>query len=318
MSELQKYLRYRYELAERALFHHGKLAADAMTIKLFETWLEWQVDIQAQSALTGNRREKAKAATPKDRKRYLQAARAKLERLCRDHGDDSLLEIIRYQAEAESSKSRQARTVARLADDLLSRTLFKGVATYTQSIDRASDIHDKFKSSELRQKLELEVARFAEMSHEDLAVWLPSPDMKLKVAEVLVQNQSGVCELSKLEDDPCRAIVEAHRRLWGIALYVHPRLKRDSRVQRARARLADLLEIQWDDDGHAPGDSVLSLVMADAGVSKEAMPQIKDGLRRSAAFSARGQKRLNYRRLLRQAKKLLATPGGKRAVSAKR
>jgi len=38
VSELLKHLRYRYELSERALVHHAKLAADAMIGKLMEIW----------------------------------------------------------------------------------------------------------------------------------------------------------------------------------------------------------------------------------------------------------------------------------------
>ncbi len=40
VSELFKYLRYRYELSERALVHHAKVAADAMMGKLLEVLIE--------------------------------------------------------------------------------------------------------------------------------------------------------------------------------------------------------------------------------------------------------------------------------------
>lgn len=41
VSELLKYLRYRYELSERVLTHHAKIAADAMIGKLLEMWSDW-------------------------------------------------------------------------------------------------------------------------------------------------------------------------------------------------------------------------------------------------------------------------------------
>src|SRR5690606_14624812 len=40
LTEILKYLRYRYELSERVLYHHTKLAADAMLAKLFASWVE--------------------------------------------------------------------------------------------------------------------------------------------------------------------------------------------------------------------------------------------------------------------------------------
>ena len=36
LTELLKFLRYRYELSERAFAHHAKLAADAMVGKLLQ------------------------------------------------------------------------------------------------------------------------------------------------------------------------------------------------------------------------------------------------------------------------------------------
>ncbi|MCC8455980.1 hypothetical protein, partial [Streptomyces rochei] len=38
ITELVKYLRYRYELTERVLTHHAKSAADAMLGKMLELW----------------------------------------------------------------------------------------------------------------------------------------------------------------------------------------------------------------------------------------------------------------------------------------
>ena len=38
VTELLKHLRYRYELSERALVHHAKLAADAMLGKAIAMW----------------------------------------------------------------------------------------------------------------------------------------------------------------------------------------------------------------------------------------------------------------------------------------
>ena len=47
ITELLKYLRYRYELTERVLVHHAKLAADAMVGKALELWFE---EVRAEAA----------------------------------------------------------------------------------------------------------------------------------------------------------------------------------------------------------------------------------------------------------------------------
>lgn len=49
VTELVKYLRYRYELTERVLSHHAKIAADAMIGKLLEMWSDATfIDIAAK------------------------------------------------------------------------------------------------------------------------------------------------------------------------------------------------------------------------------------------------------------------------------
>lgn len=48
-TELLKYLRYRYELSERALVHHAKLAADAMVGRLLEAYWEHVLDAETRA-----------------------------------------------------------------------------------------------------------------------------------------------------------------------------------------------------------------------------------------------------------------------------
>jgi HD superfamily phosphohydrolase len=54
VTELLKHLRYRYELQERALVHHAKLAADAMVGRLLELWIDSGPDAGTTGAAAGS------------------------------------------------------------------------------------------------------------------------------------------------------------------------------------------------------------------------------------------------------------------------
>lgn len=57
ITELLKYLRYRYELTERVLVHHAKLASDAMVGKALELWFEeLQDEYRAEDEADGARK----------------------------------------------------------------------------------------------------------------------------------------------------------------------------------------------------------------------------------------------------------------------
>jgi HD superfamily phosphohydrolase len=53
VTELLKYLRYRYELTERVLVHHAKLSADAMVGKALELWFE-EIHDQVKAQMNTN------------------------------------------------------------------------------------------------------------------------------------------------------------------------------------------------------------------------------------------------------------------------
>lgn len=104
ITELLKYLRYRYELTERILVHHGKLAADAMVGKALELWFdEIHDEIAAEITTEGGKGEdddQGRDGTklgPLDEARGDDArtrTRKRIERRVLLHGDDGLLEHL--------------------------------------------------------------------------------------------------------------------------------------------------------------------------------------------------------------------------------
>jgi hypothetical protein len=148
VTEVLKYLRYRYELSERALVHHAKLAADAMTGKALEMWYDviwlrharqFLVDRHVKSGKKRGTFRAPKWLGDRDigsvRRRFetqhgstsartvRSRGKAELDDSLSRHGDDALLERL---AELEDSTGdpRRAEAVRSLARAVLDRRLF--------------------------------------------------------------------------------------------------------------------------------------------------------------------------------------------------
>lgn len=277
LTELQKYLRYRYELMERVLFHHAKLAADVMTVKLFEQWddalreeLEpagYSNDSSLPSQGVGASTDVAppnqgpqndKAAVPsvqppipltqvESTKTKGGPAKRRIEDTVRKMGDDELLAFLKRSAKSKTRKSEKWVAVKELAEALVNRRLFKRVARCTSVPHRAESIHLAFGSSTARQALEAKVAKFLDVEPWKIGLWIPEPGMKKKLAQVVVEDNSGACELSEYPIGSGRDIAESHKKLWSIDVYVHPSVRKSKEALSVLlALLAKEFQIPWD------------------------------------------------------------------------
>ena len=268
ISELFKYLRYRYELSERALVHHAKLAADAMLGKLFELWRDslWTQRAQEKLSLKGRdlgldigdlRRSIIIKHKKKDLPEQIDIeVQEYLEKIFMSHGDDGLLEYILATNAGEDQPNPRQRGVASLANDLLNRKLFKPIG-YCHNRAIASDIYKKYgpakqESRQARRHLEEEIATFAGLEHHwHLLLWVPSPDMRLKAAAVLVDDEEAITPLNDRDrakgGNRGREIYDAHENLWSLSVYVHPTIARDFDLcERILARLSQVMGgIRW-------------------------------------------------------------------------
>lgn len=273
VTELTKYLRYRYEESERALMHHAKLATDAMIGKLLAMWRDaaW---VDRASELLGP----IPAETRKDidevrswlstrpRRDLLQAARrvrlvvqpgsattdlvaglisqidasvvTELEEQLLRHGDDGLLEqVLReneiYAIPSQTSYGTDSRraAIAELCGSVINRQLYKPIAsTLPEDIHLAKSLWDQYGKPDDRRRLELEAASYLGLEDKwHFVLWLPSPEMKLKPAMVLVGAQGGDSWVSTLHDhsDRVRDIYRSHENLWKVTLFAHPQLCED-------------------------------------------------------------------------------------------
>ena len=249
VSELYKYLRYRYELSERALVHHAKLAADAMVGKALEMWKDalWvdeavQRSVAKPTSDVGVMREKA---DPTKAAEVDHAVQERLEHEFLKRGDDGLLEHL---AEMQGSTDKRRAAIGELATRLLDRALFKTVDRSDVNIrGNAKPLYDKHGSPAARRRLEQDAARFAGLTHSwQVLVWLPGPKMRFKPAHVLVSD--GDKEISKLVDRDVGArgkdLQENHRDLWGVSVFVDPAVPQTTR-EVLLARLGEQLGITW-------------------------------------------------------------------------
>lgn len=243
VTEILKHLRYRYELQERVLVHHTKLAADAMVGKMFELWLAAE-----RRSLGRNpaRRAKLRAELPEGFEfpgssnvdEGEQLVRWELEKMLLRHGDDGVLEHLSTMAGSERAGA------ATLAKDLLDRKLYK-LAANAAGAAAADDLHAEFGSAEERRRLEREACWHAEIEHDwHVVLWIPDPDMRLKLAELLVNDGKGVAKF-KDKSQKGSDIYAAHKELWTISVFVHPSVTTE-KTRAVLAKLGQHLGVYWD------------------------------------------------------------------------
>lgn len=229
VTELLKYLRYRFELTERVLVHHSKLKADAMVGKLMLLWRDELAEIP--DGFIGPMEEPAR----------------RLERQLLRRGDEGLLEHLIETVTTDDSSSR-ARTIAKVAAALQGRRLFAEAGRAGPQDAPAGSLSDAYKRPADRLRLEHELAEYAEIEPWQIAVWVPSTDMRLKIAKVLVYDGSSVKPFDEFEVYGRKRgseLDDLHRGLWTVATYVHESVSSEAREE-ILVRLAQQTGIRWD------------------------------------------------------------------------
>jgi HD superfamily phosphohydrolase len=301
-SELLKHLRFRYELQERVIVHHAKLAADSMVGKMLSLWQEslW-VDLARRRGLAGSRHavdesldvDAVREAFLRDRgdeglRQLDQDAEDEIEQVFRRIGDDGLLEWLSQQDTRQYSARHRA--AARLAADLLDRRLFKrcGYASPAEH-DRLFELYG---DRSARRRLERDAAAYAGIDDENVAIWLPDPRMRLKLAEVLVDHGSGIAPFNDYSEKG-HEIYQAHRALWGISVYLPEEFRDDGRAAIVLARLAETMGVAWDglsgQLGNEPSDWTRRLAIRQLSRANEIDDFINEVLAEAPRQAFRGE-----------------------------
>lgn len=244
VSELLKFLRYRYELSERVLVHHAKLAADVMIGKAMEMW---------RDALQSESSDEAAITT--------------IEEQVLRRSDDGLLEYLEDEAERYQG-DRRWHGIGEIAKQIQSRRLFRSAGRYSRRA-MADELYERYGSRSARAELEQDGAEYAGIEDDwMIALWVPKPTMRLKPAAVLVDDGAPT-EIVPLEawdlENGLRGseIIESHRGLWAIHVYVDRRLPKPQRDV-VLARLQMRLGINgWDDSDRSLAQMAAERVRAE-------------------------------------------------------
>jgi len=263
ITEILKHLRYRYELSERVLIHHAKLGADAMVGKALEMWRDALVVELATDRLRegkGDVPDWPAGLVPENVLRQLELEApdgpAEVKRAANDaidnellsRGDDGLLEYLRElpaaRSPAQARDARRRRAVSILSTDLLERRLYKRIARQSHTRQDRKDFCDEFRGLDARRRLEQRAARFAGVDPAwYVALWVPPPNMRLKVADVLVDDGREVRKFVEREGELHQRgadIYRLHERLWEVSVYVHRALTAEQQDKVLASLSADL------------------------------------------------------------------------------
>jgi HD superfamily phosphohydrolase len=262
-TELLKYLRYRYELSERALVHHAKLAADAMVGRLLEAYVDHIVEDLTGAAWSNagsppmavpegaTRTDEAAAWRDSDPSRDEEirtSAQDAVESRMLAHGDDGLIEYL-VDLSARELGSHTA-TMRELACRLQSRSFHKQVGRCTPRDVTPRDLYAAFGERASRRELERQAAEWAGITDDwQLIIWLPPAGMRLKPADVLVSDGSSVrrfVDYERPSGQRGNEIYLAHENLWSVAVYVAPEMKNDPKVEQALVWLAHRMDVRWE------------------------------------------------------------------------
>ena len=259
VSEVFKYLRFRYELSERVLFHHAKLAADVMIGKAMRAW---------QAALVEELGDKVKAANV-------------IEQQMLRRGDDGLLEYMLDEAEAEErSGNEHWKRIAGIVRQLHRRRLYRQIGVYSKR-PMAHELYEHLEEDKNANRMSENVARAEELAADSanvdhssmVALWVPDPKMRLKPAEVLVDDGSQIEVVELQEWDRANGqrsleITESHRDLWAVRVYVDRRLDSNQDTLVLDSLKSQLAIEEWDPSPGPVADYQIDAFVRDLSLYK--------------------------------------------------
>lgn len=202
LTDLCRLMENRYLIAERVYFHHAKVAA---------------------SAMLGRAVFEAKEAGELD------------ETQMYEHSDDSLSLSLKRSAAVVASELGRA-----LADRRLHKLLhkfgadeFEAVQSNDQQRPVREQVQNRLKSPAERRKIENEIAAEVGGPEGSVLLYCPPDNMNMKLARMKVVLSGGEIELSEVRDPliqpRLKEILEAHKRLWGVWVFVDSRLDPNQR-----------------------------------------------------------------------------------------
>lgn len=287
VSELLKALRYRYELSERALVHQAKLSADAMLGESIEQWewaLWWEaarkrargsieaIEAGADFDIAQAWRYRSRLEKEAGRSAMSEAGWAKsplgkartdvrneMESEFQSLGDEGLLDHLTGLSgrNPKDPRSPLLERSSRLAKDLRDRRLYRVAGRVGAGDVSPEHVYADYGSPAVRAELEAEAQVFAGLDADPKVIlWIPPRKMRVKLAQVLVRQQTGIAPFATYEKSRSRRgsdIYDSHERLWATYVFIHRDLS-DHQEQLVCAYLARRMGIRWEKHRHLLGD----------------------------------------------------------------
>jgi HD superfamily phosphohydrolase len=267
VTELTKYLRYRYEATERALYHKTKLAYDAMLGKLLEMlrdewWLEVALGAVPAVSVFEERwhdeklREHVADLGGSETVDTIDATvSSRMEDMFLAFGDEGLIEHLIWMYRITPPEGERQQGIADLALRIRNRDHFRMIAHAggREVLPSATDKHAHFGSAEKRRELERSATKWAEIKPSwSVVLWVPGPNMRLKLADVLIEDRGMISKLVDRYED-AEIIAKRHQELWAVRVYATDdvRLDEDAR-EIVLARLRDEMGLPFVNNQGAP------------------------------------------------------------------
>lgn len=157
-----------------------------------------------------------------------------------------------------------------LADSLLARRLFKQIGRVGLADAPAKGLYEAYGSASQRIAVQDETQRWLGLGpRPQVLLWLPDTGMRLKLAEVLVDDGAHIdvfVDYERARGGRGSEIYDAHARLWACYVFVHAGLSIEHR-RRVLAFLARKFGVAWaserDTLGPVPGEWVDRLILGE-------------------------------------------------------
>ena len=267
VTELIKYLRYRYEATERALYHKTKLAYDAMLGKLLEMlrdewWLEAAVEAVPAVANFEERWHDEKLrqhivglAGTGTVEEIDSRVSSRMEDMFLSFGDEGLIEHLIWMYRVSQPIGERQQGIADLVLRIRNRDHFRMIAHAggREVLPSAGDKHAHFGSAAKRRELERSATKWADIKPSwSVVLWVPGPNMRLKLADVLIEDRGMISKLVDRYED-AEIIAKRHQELWAVRVYATDEVRLDEDAREiVLARLRDEMGLPFVNSQGAP------------------------------------------------------------------
>ncbi len=148
---------------------------------------------------------------------------------------------------------KRRRPLQELASGVQNRHLYKLCARSAKStLSAAKILYEQYGQATQRRLLERGAAHFTGLNDSwDVILWIPAPTMRLKAAEVLIDDGGLIRPLKDYDEKGAKRgqeIYKSHERLWAIDVFVPEQVARDPEiVEPLAAWLGEALGgVEWD------------------------------------------------------------------------